>query len=83
MLYNKYEYDILLITPVFLKSLNIVKVNQLILFNFPNEYRDFLRILSKFSQMGDEKNDNICHIMIDQTETQKFSSLVEKLKMIE
>jgi hypothetical protein len=78
MLYNKNEYNILLITPIFLKSLNIVKQSNLILFDYPSEYRDFLRILSKFEKKGEEGNENICHLLLESTEMEKLSYITER-----
>ena len=80
MLYNKYEFNILLITPVFLKSVNVVKLSHLILFDYPHDYRDLLRLLSKFANKGEDVNENTCHILLDNTEIEKFSPVIEKFK---
>jgi hypothetical protein len=60
MLYDKNEINILLTSPDFLKSLQIKNVDDIILYNIPEE-RDILRILSNFNKDG-EKN---LHIIYD------------------
>jgi hypothetical protein len=84
MLYNKYESPLLLITPVFLKSLNIVRLNQLVIFDFTQDYRDLIRTLAKFSKKsGEEESKNYCHIFIDSKEKEKYSNVLDKLNISE
>jgi hypothetical protein len=58
MEYNKYDSNILLITPIFLKSLNLVRISQIILFDFTPDVRDLLRIVSKFPKSDYETMPN-------------------------
>jgi len=62
-----------------LKSLNIVKLSTIILFDYPSEFRDVLRILSKFPKKEDEENKNICHLLLEPNEMEKFSYITERI----
>jgi hypothetical protein len=66
MLYNKYDYDVLLITPIFLKSLNLVKLQHLILFDIPTDNKTLIRLLAKFTKSQDVKK--YLHILYSESD---------------
>lgn len=84
MLYNKYEYNILIITPIFLKSLNIVKINQMILFDYISDQKDFIRILAKFPKVEEDENVNTpnLHIFLDNQDTEKNTNFIDYLNKL-
>ena len=90
MLYNKYDSNILVITPVFLKSLNIVKMNQMVLFDFIADQKDLIRILAKFPKTEDSSASSVSnifhtsgnkslHIFYDNSDAEKQANTIEYL----
>jgi superfamily II DNA/RNA helicase len=84
MQYKRNECDILLITPIFLKSLNIHKFNHLILFDYLADQRDLIRILVKFPKV-DEANttkpeSKSLHILYDENDEENNNAIIEYLK---
>jgi hypothetical protein len=72
------EFQILVITPLFLKSLNINKFNQLILFDFLEDQRELIRILAKFPKEGSEHKN--LHILYDEKDEENNNDIIEYLK---
>jgi superfamily II DNA/RNA helicase len=59
MRYNKEDSTVLLITPIFLKSLNIIKLSQMIIFDYISDQKDMMRTLAKFPKSDEESNKNL------------------------
>jgi hypothetical protein len=70
----------MIITPIFLKSLNIVRLNNLIVFDFPSDQRDIFRYLGKFNKI--EESSNTCYFFIDKKDNEKHLQVIENLKAI-
>lgn len=85
MLFNKLARDILVVTPVFLKSLNLVKMAQLVVFDMVEDTRDFLRVLSKFAKKGEqtENFENRCYLFFEKGESEKMKLLKNYLSLQE
>lgn len=72
------EFQILVITPLFLKSLNINKFNQLILFDFLEDQRELIRILAKFPKESSESK--MLQILYDEKDEENSNDIIEYLK---
>ena len=75
MYYNKYDSNILLITPLFLKSVNLVKVKQIVLFDMVKNQSDFIRILSKFTEK--ENGLRVMHILWEGSDLDENGEIIE------
>jgi hypothetical protein len=82
MEYYKKETNILLITPIFLKSLNLVRLNQIILFDFTPDLRDLLRIVSKFPKSDGEHNNNYNNLNNGSSSNHQTSSQYLKMSLM-
>jgi hypothetical protein len=76
LLYDRLDRNILLTNKTFLKSLNIKKVDQIILFDFIPEEVDLLRLFSKFKK---DNNQKLFHILYDKRDIEKHKTLLDKL----
>ncbi len=77
MLYLKYGYDVLILTPVFLQSLNI-DLDQLILFDFPDGNNDMIRALGKLPKGEEEKP--TFHLLCSGLDEKGNKDLLENLR---
>ena len=75
LLYDRGDRNILLTNKVFLKSLNIRNVDQIILFDFIPDHVDMLRLLSKFKKDGQK----LFHVFYDKRDIEKYKYTLDNL----
>jgi hypothetical protein len=77
MLFNKDEHEILIISPIFLKSLNLLKIKQLIVFDYPIDNKNLIRVLSKFPK--DKNNTNSVQFLCSSQDLENNRYTIEYL----
>jgi hypothetical protein len=76
LLYDRMDRNILLTNKIFLKSLNIKNVDQIILFDFISDHADLNRVLSRFKK---DNNQKLLHIFFDKINNEKDENTLENL----
>ena len=73
--FNSGKSNLILGSLAFIKGLNFSSVHNIILYDIPNDIRDFYRIVSKFNFQTEEKNNfYILHSQLEKTAFDKIKS---------
>ena len=75
--FNSGKYHLILGSLSFIRGLNFSSVNNIIIYDIPNDIRDFYRIISKFNFQTEEKKN--CFILHSQSEKAAFDKIKSEL----